>query len=344
MSDDAEVVARLRKHYKENVLEPKPNPKCEEVKRLLENPETFEKVVAEGLNRKYDNLEIIRESDTEGSRLIKLDSTLSMVGIEMPHEKFASTEEKLGSIKTAVGTAYARGRFDEDSLFHEMNVIIFDRDYADTLEHEESHVKYNEFSRPRQEISIARRRTPSKDEKKYFKLLYQEQETRVLKEILALTPHELEKIGSDSDWADWTSRCFKAYAAQYAASIAGRLDKAGLLQRYWGNDIPSQKAKEMVKKEAGKYFERRFDEGFKAIKTLYEKMPLEGLTQINDVITRIVASCGPTREEIECGNYVGPVKELAEWAENGNYKKVLASIIPENVKWVIGVPHNPAGT
>lgn len=317
------VIKRLIDHYQNNVLEPEPNPKFEEVKRLLENPETFEEVVAEGLNRKHDNLEIIRKSDVEGSRLIKLDSDLSMVAIEIPGNQWQSLKEKLGIVRWSVGTAFRRRRFDKDSHFHDMNVVILNR--PSELEHEESHIGYNESSRPPEDINSSLNSAYANgDEKKAIKLRYMHKETSLLKEILANGPSR-------------PASTYSRYVEMYAQNVADWLDGAGLLQSYWGNSVPGQKANEMVRKEAKKYFERKFEAGVEAIRMLHACLT-------KDEVTRIVRSCGPTREEIESGNYVGPVKELAEWAENGNYKKVLASIISENVKWVIEVPHNPAGT
>lgn len=47
------VIRRLVEHYQNNVLVPEPNPKFEEVKLLLENPELRCKVAADGLNKSY---------------------------------------------------------------------------------------------------------------------------------------------------------------------------------------------------------------------------------------------------------------------------------------------------
>lgn len=346
------VIKRLAGHYQNNVLgPPEPNRKCEDIREKLKAHEgkgmlghvicSISKVIpqrlrgrkgkrllAGGLNGSPEILEKIRESDLDGMEIAdfgpEFESKYGLKSpealyVKFPEDKFSLVAKKLG-MKGYRGLALSRYHFEENSPFHGINVVLLPDDYSLTrgAEHETLHDIYGERSKPMEDVRNAiegfskhSTNEPERDQK-YAGLVSLEAEMKTLDELLAFRAEPKNTAA----WRikSYSVRAFAKYAADRMSETA-ILPNSGIVSRH--------KSMELFKNEMQNYLETRVDEGLGAIKILEDDLQA-------DKVAKIMISCGPTKKEFESGNYTRPVKELAEWAENGNYEKVLASV-PENV-------------
>ncbi len=307
------VVERLRRHYDENVADPEPNPKFDELKKqLLSNPSTFKETVAKGLNEGcYWKLCEVYESDLDDAEVLKLDSDLSLMAIKIPEKVMG----KMG-FQYANGITFDRKVLEKNSPFRGINVVLINLNAkADTEEHEKSHVSYNERSRPYNDMrseQIRRRDETTKSlidktDETYWEITPIVYEMEMLKELLAggIAEKNENVISSYGGWF---------YPTLHATMFVNEIDyndvfpDCGLVSRHRATDVAKQNSFE--------YFGRRLNAGINAFKVLRENLPAKE-------VEKIIETIGTTKEEFESGKYVRPIDELVLWSKH--YKEVLKS-------------------
>lgn len=277
MNNNDEIVSLLKKHYKENVADPEPNPKFDELKKqLLSSPSTFKETVAKGLNEGcYWKLCEVHESDLDDAEVLKLDSDLSLMAIKIPEKVMG----KMG-FRDAAGITFDRNVLEKNSPFRGINVVLINLNAkADTEEHEKSHVSYNERSRPYNDMrseQIRRRDETTKSlidktDETYWEIASIVYEMEMLKELLAGGIAE-----KNEDVISSYGRLF--YPELHATMFVNEIDyndvfpDCGLVSRHRATDVAKQNSFE--------YFGRRLNAGIKAFKVLRENLPAKEVEKI----------------------------------------------------------------
>lgn len=347
------VIKQLVEHYLNNVLEVEPDEKCEKLKERLWHDPNAKKLIVEGLSKSHECVEAVQESDLCEAELSELESAFrKKYGFDMPHmialeisnDKVSRVAEKIG-----LGETFAfyirRCDFERGSPFYGTNVTFVSNDKTISEvggEHEALHILHNECSRPMRELSDYANKiyADGNEKEKYCKLSSLLTEMDLLSELLACQSEYgkeefikkvLSEFSSSRKYCPFpaTSKNFRtdrlktSHIPRFAERYAEKVSETGIIPP--GSGIfGGHGAKAVVKEAMRHYLEEKVDVGFDALEILMTNLPASK-------VTKIMLSCGLTKKEFESGNYTRPVKELAEWAEDGNYEKVLASI-PENVR------------
>ncbi len=289
--NDGEIVERLRRHYKENVLplQSLEDPKFGKLKEKLESPRTFKKAVVAGLNRAVWKTAEIRERDVDGSELMEVDADLSMVAITIPEIKADLLMEKLGSEGAGALTVFS---FEEGSPFYGTAVVLVPDNQLAAVNHrhEQLHVLDERCSRSLQEISSMFE--PDEKGKRYWELFSLRMERELVGELLS--------TGITDGEINAHARSF--FSRYYAQNFADEAYETGVIPACGA--VSRHAAKNTVEKAAQSYIGDVIDAGNRAFRILRRKLPEEKLI-------RGMIGCGPTQEEIESGKHFRPFEELS---------------------------------
>lgn len=321
------VVELLRKHHRENILEPlEQRPRCDGLtgnggKRLL----------AGGLSKYRTCRREIEESDLEGAEAGWLKNS-SVLGLKPPpifvirlldRDKSSIVMRKLGG-EGKIGWALDKNNFERGSQLYGTNVILVPyQEHPDNSEgHELLHIIYDEKSKSRSGITDMFRAIDYDDER-CCEIASLYVEDSLCGEILTHAGHwyrdDEKNAQQDGDRADireyLKARLKLGYMPDYAKFFADNADEAGILPDC--GIVGRHKAKDTVKKCMAGYLGEKLDEAVDAFRTLSDNLP-------SSQVLKIALSSGPTAEEISSGDkYIRPVDEVVLWSKH--YKEVLAS-------------------
>lgn len=327
MDNNWEIVERLRRHYDENVLGPEPRRSgCD---RLMESG--GKRLLAEGLSKYRTCRREIEESDLEGADAGWIDENSSILGLKPPpifvirlldRDKSSIVMNKLGG-GGKIGWALDKNGFERDSQLYGTNVILvpYQEHPDNALGHELLHVIYDEKSKSRSGIRDMYDAIDY-DDGRLCEISSLYVETSLFGETLAHAGHwHHDEKNAKRDDADreiireyLKARLKAGYVPNYAEFFADNADEAGILLDC--GIVSKHKAKDTVKKCMAGYLGEKLDEAVDAFRTLSDSLP-------SSQVLKTALSCGPTREEIESGEYMRPIDELVLWSKH--YKEALPS-------------------
>ncbi len=298
--NDGEIVERLRRHYKENVLEPEPDPKHQEVEeRLWQNGMLDKRLLAEGLSGYVSSYvgskRKISERELDGAETIVTDMTgfseswgfeaPRFISMKVPEDEWDALAEKWNLQKDSGGIALRKNRFEKGSVFDGICVAILT--YDSLAEHEILHLLHSSRSGALKELDEKREAG-----KTTYELALLGAEFGLISELFAYRS-EL-KNGEIGDYKELSSLLKSLYAEKFSEFVC-KFDESG--------SISEEKVRS--------YLERKAEDGTRALEVLEKNCP-------GGVVSRIMISIGQTE-----GEYAGPIDELVEWSKR--YKEVLKS-------------------
>lgn len=292
-----ETVERLRRHYDENVLEPEPDQKHQEVEeRLWQNGMLDKRLLAEGLSGYVSSYvgskRKISERELDGAETIVTDMTgfseswgfeaPRFISIKVPEDKWDALAEKWDLQKGAGGIALRKNRFEKGSVFDGICVAILT--YDSLAEHEILHLLHSSRSGALKELDEAGKTS--------YELALIGAEFGLISELFAYRS-EL-KNGEISNYKGLSSLLKSLYAEKFSESVC-KFDESG--------SVSEEKVRS--------YLERKAEEGTRALEVLEKNLP-------GRVVSRIMISIGQPK-----GEYTGPIDELVLWSKH--YEEVLKS-------------------
>lgn len=316
MDNNGKIVERLRRHYDDvPELAHTPNPGFEKIVEQLEaGPETFRKVVVEGLNgikggsrpaRRRRQYGKIRRSDLDDSKLVEADHVLSYVAIKVP-TKILKKLKVAGAREGTAGAVFYKSHFKANSPFSDSveHLVLLTGESKTHLEHEKSHVRYHKHNHAENDTltSLENELAGEKKRTECVRLMALRREHYVLDEILARGLSEKNEVFMDD-----TEKKF--YAGYLAKSFVETVDRHGL---YDLPDVDRPVLNALVRDELTSSYKEMFDAGIRAFNSLYRDLP-------EKTVERIVFSCGSN----DCEKGFGPVQELVFWSKH--YKEVLGA-------------------
>lgn len=305
-----EIIERLKRHYDENVLGFEHNPEYGELEKSYGQPNVI-------------------EADLEGAEIVDFDYNAfgkkwgfeppEFVKVRVPDDKSHPLMEKRGVGWSWALTCHERS-FEKDSpLYGTYVMLVTENDDEGAVDgHEAFHILHMKRSWPMNDVFY-----DAEKENRQGALKSVQAELYLLGEMLA-NRHIIDYFDSES--CPPGKRLYGVIGAEDVRGARRLKDKhcpyysehsvddmaEGCLPN--SGVVSFQAAKATVEKEMSRYLKEKVDDGMRALETLEKNLP-------KAEVTRILLSCGPTREEFESGRYIRPIDELVLWSNH--YKEVL---------------------
>lgn len=290
--DSEDAINLLRRHYDENVLKPElDNGKCDEMKGRIKRE----------FGDRKDLLEIVEGDMPDFEEKWGFPQPQALV-MKIPSEAYGHFRKLFGMADDSLGTAFEDGN-------GILCIFIVDgfEDYG--LEHENLHGLHRKTGRALKEFydDWGFLKGPEKAcERTSLRT-----EFMLLEEIFAYRSNLKKKDLGYKNLADGLKSNYTDSAAEFFAQGVVELEfvpEGGIVSRH--------QIEKTVKENSIRYLGAETDRGVEALETL------EGALPAKDV-TKILLGCGPTRKEIESGEYIRPIDELVLWSKH--YKEALPS-------------------
>ncbi len=335
---ELDEIALLRKHYKENVLEPEPNQNFEGLKNKLKGRDG-KKLLAEELSKWGEQSNDITEDDIDGVQIAYSDcefenadcsKTPDFIIIRIPNGRDSNLMKKFG-VEThgfdAAITCDGSG-FDIGSPLYGTSIVLLSHgSYENYMNgHERFHVLHGKQSRSMIEMSYPY----AAWEERLLEFASVHTELQILGELGAerkgktdliayyrtlgqSSPQSLAEGQTPEMLAEMETKLWLKldhcpyYAEHFSESISQIIPNCGA--------VSTDKAKTIAKTAMRRYLEDKVDEGMEALNVM------EHDASSAPEVTQIILSCGMTGEEFESGEYMRPIDELVLWSKH--YKEVL---------------------
>ncbi len=316
--NDGEIVERLRRHYDENVLEPKRDNNYKKLKKMLGRERKLAKwFLAERLND--SSVEEISEDDLKGAKIIALPESdfekkfgfphPPQISVKIPARKMPALMKKLGYPDyrgiTLSANGFSHGPFSGTDF-----TLVPDSKNRDIYEeHETLHVLHLKRNRSTRDSIRLCNKTLLESAYEYSKRLSCAAELFLVAEFLAYGG-SAKKMHSKTV----SGKLKSSYVPGVSEYFSNKIGEMGFFPDCGA--ISHHGAEKIVEENECRYLKAKVDDGTNAIKILRKRLKPHNFA-------RAIISIGPTREEFESGKYIRPIDELVLWSKH--YKEVLKS-------------------